>query len=133
MEQVRGRDASKKAFAFLIKKINKQIKIRFCFLLSSWLKHISKCLELRSYLLTLWSKGQMNASGFLAIWENESYCLSHSKMGFLLVSVKSISNDTDLWTGFTKESLRGSERDFCFAYCCVSSIWNSVCHIVDTQ
>lgn len=63
----------------------------------------------------------MNASSslpldFLLFEDINSICLSHSKLGFLLVSVKSISNDMDFKLNLVKrihESLRGSERDFC--------------------
>lgn len=57
--------------------------------------------------------------GFLPIRENKSY-LSHSKLGFLLGSVQSISNDKDFRLNPTG-STRGSERD-CFIYCSVPTI-----------
>lgn len=81
-------------------------------------------------------KGQMNARSslpldFLLIEKINSICLSNSKLGFLLVSVKSISSDTE-FRFIPVDRIHEVQKEI-FVYCCISSISNSVWLIVGTQ
>lgn len=109
LKQVAGENASKKASTFLNE--NKYV-------VSSFLPDSSAGVVLGAQKLPAAMEErpdevqQQLIFGFLAIRENKSY-LNHSKLGFLSVSVKSISSDKDFRvnpTGSTQNSLEFRKR-----------------------